>query len=143
MPLKILTGLFALAMTPLMAAAGETTVGPYTIRYSALSSSFLPQATTDKLGIGRSLRQGVINVTVLEGQGAHASSVPAEVTGTAATLTGSRVAIRFRQINDDGGQSWIGTFTVPGNDTLRFDLDVTPQGGPATHVQFTHDYIVD
>ncbi|MGA7297731.1 MAG: DUF4426 domain-containing protein [Rhodanobacteraceae bacterium] len=143
MPLKILTGLFALAMTPLMAAAGETTVGPYTIRYSALSSSFLPQVTTDKLGIGRSLHQGVINITVLKGQGAHASSVPARVTGTASTLTGSRIAITFKQINDDGGQSWIGTFTVPGNDTLRFDLEVTPQGASATRVQFTHDYIVD
>lgn len=143
MPLKILISLFALAMTTLLANAGETTAGAYTIRYNALSSNFLPQATTDKLGIGRSLDQGVINVTVLKGEGARASSVPSQVTGSAVTLTGGRVAIDFQQITDSGGQSWIGSFKVPGNDTLRFDLDVTPEGGPTTHVQFTHDYIVN
>lgn len=143
MKLKTWIGLFALIMLPLLASAGETTVGPYTIHYNALSSNFLPQATTDKLGIGRSLNQGVLNITVLKGDGAKASSVPSQVTGSVATLTGHRLVIDFQQVIDSGGESWIGTFTVPGNDTLRFDLDVAPEDGPATKIQFTHDYIVD
>lgn len=143
MPLKILIGLLVLAMTPLLTNAGETTAGVYTIRYNALSANFLPQSTTDKLGIGRSLDQGVINITVLKGEGAKAASVPAQVTGTATTLTGSPVVIDFQQITDSGGQSWIGSFKVPGNDTLRFDLDVTPEGGSTSQIRFTHDYIVD
>lgn len=143
MKLKIWIGLLALAMLPLLASAGETTVGPYTIRFNALSSNFLPQATADKLGVKRALDQGVLNVTVLKDNGGKASSVPAQVTGTASTLTGSRVAIEFQQVVDRGGESWIGTFTVPGNDTLRFDLDVQPQDGPAAKIRFTHDYIVD
>lgn len=132
-----------LAALPALAPAGETVAGAYTIRYNALSSNFLPPATTDKLGIERSLKQGLVNVSVLEGEGATASSVPAEVDGHATTLTGSRVDIRFSRVSDSGGESWIGTFRIPGTDTLRFDLDVTPRGAPTTHVTFTHDYIVD
>ncbi len=135
--------LLALALLPLAANAGETTAGAYTIRYNALTANFLPKTTTDRLGIESSLHQGVVNVTVLKGSGAAATSVPAQVTGKAATLTGTKVPIRFQRVTDRGGESWIGSFRVPGNDTLRFNLDVAPKGGPATHVQFTHDFVVD
>ena len=141
--LKTWAALLALILLPLAAAAGETTAGAYTIRYNALTANFLPQSTTDKLGIESSLHQGVVNVTVLKGSGAAATSVPAEVAGKASTLTGARVPIRFQRVSDRGGESWIGSFKVPGNDTLRFDLEVTPQGGSATQVQFTHDFVVD
>ena len=140
---KLWAILLALAMLPLAANAGETTAGSYTIRYNALTANFLPQSTTDRLGIESSLHQGVINVTVLKGSGAAAASVSATVAGKASTLTGADIPIRFQRVADSGGESWIGSFDVPGNDTLRFDLEITPQGGPATQVQFTHDFVVD
>ena len=130
------------ASTPISRAA-EVQAGTYLIRYNALSANFLPKAATDRYGLEHSTRQGLVNVSVLQGKGSGASTVAAEVSGYASTLTGAKVPIRFQRVKDSGGESWLGSFRIPGTDTLRFELDVTPADAASTHVTFSHDYIVE
>ncbi|NII12001.1 DUF4426 domain-containing protein [Oleiagrimonas sp. C23AA] len=128
----------ALAQT---AAPGQVHAGDYTLRYNALSATALPATAVRALHLPRSASQGLVNVIVTRGEGPDAPTVPASVEGHAVTLTGTDVPIRFRTVKDDNGISYLGTFKVPGTDTLRFSLAVTDPAGVTTHVQFNHDYI--
>lgn len=130
----------ALALLPGNAFAAKQSVDGYTIHYNALSANLLPEKVTDQLKLERSLRQGVVNVTVLDENG---NTAPAKVQGSARTLTGQPVTILFQAVGEAGNKSWIGSFDVPASGTLRFALDVTPAGAKTQHLQFVHDYILD
>jgi hypothetical protein len=120
------------------ARAGEQHSGDFVIRYNALTAAALPSAATIVYGLSRSNTQGVLIVTVERG---GRTGVPATVRGHAATLLGHAVALKFRSVDENA--STLGTFTVPGNGSVRFDLDVTPQGGATTHIEFVQDFVVD
>lgn len=141
--LAIMILALALACQAMPAAGGELHSGEYNIRYNAFTANYLPDAVIDELGIAATRAQGVVNITVLTTHGELASTVPAKVSGTATTLTGQVVDIRFQRIRDAGGESWLGTFQVPGTGTIRFEVSVTPQGSDARHVSFTQDYYLD
>lgn len=134
--LAVATG--ATAATP----PGVTHAGAFTIRYNALAANALPPEATDSLQLPHSARQGIVNVVVTRGAGYTAPSVPSQVSGHATTGTGAAVPIRFRTITDANGTSYLGTFHVPGTDTLRFDLDVTPRGGSTRHIHFRQSFLV-
>ena len=137
-------GLILLTAAPLsLAANGQQQVGDYTIYYNALSADALPAATMRTHGLTHSATQGLVVISVSRGNGANAVEVAAQVSGRAKTLLGKPLPLHFRNIDDNGSLSTLGSFTVPGTDTVRFELDVTPQGGPTTHLQFTHDYVID
>lgn len=136
--------LAALAL-PLSSQAdqGRQQVGDYTIYYNALAANALPSASMKTYGLQHSDRQGLIVISVSRGADAASVQVPAKVSGHASTLLGKAVPLKFRRIDDHGNLSTLGSFTVPGTGTVSFDLEVKPQGGPAAHLQFTHDYVVD
>jgi hypothetical protein len=100
----------------------------------------LPAVAASNYKLPRSDTQGLLIIAVERNDGAN---VPAAVRGHAATLLGRSLPLQFRRVDENGSPSTLGTFTLPGSDTVRFDLDVTPQGGPTTHVQWVQDFVVD
>lgn len=138
------TGLAALLLLAAAATpAGQFEADGYVIHYNALTAGALPSAVTQRLGVGTTPRQGLVTITVLHAEAP--GTVPAHVEGSARTLAGHAVPIEFRRVEDEGGETWLGLFTVPGNDTLRFDLAVTPAADGATtqRIRFQQDYVVD
>lgn len=131
-----------LAMVPWAGRADDNArqAGDFTIYFNALTTDALPASQAQAYGLPHSARQGLVVVSVSHGSGAASTEVPATVTGTASTLLGAPVKLTFRNVDDGGHPSTLGTFTVPGPGTVRFDLMVRPEGGPATPLQFTHDY---
>ncbi|MBS0431531.1 MAG: DUF4426 domain-containing protein [Proteobacteria bacterium] len=129
---------------PRLATAGqEERFGDYVVHYSALSTDLLSGAVADQLGVPRSPHQGLVNVTILRDDGGRESPVAGSVQGNAVDLSGRSMRIRFREMKDSGGISWLGTFPVDGSDTFRFELTVTPDGGASHTIVFQQDYVPD
>lgn len=122
------------------AAPDSLRAGNYTVHYNALSGDTLPLVSTRAYGLRHASDQGLVIITVNAGADASRTSVPLTVAGHAATLLGHAVPIKVRYINDQSGHSALVTFTVSGSQSIRFDLDVTPQGAPTTQLQFVHTY---
>ena len=50
----------------------------------------------------------------------------------------------MREIKEDGSVYYLGEFPVAGTDTLRFAVEVTPQGASAPlKLDFSKDYVTD
>lgn len=124
-------------------SGGMQREGAFVVRYNALPASALPATAAQRYGLAHSARQGLLNISVGRTEGATETAVPAEVRGHASTGSGTPVPVRFRTIDEGGGVSYLGTFRVPSSDTLRFDIDVTPQGGATQHVHFEQAFLVD
>lgn len=137
-----LVAALALAAGPSATVAGLAHGGGFSIRYNALASNALPANAVAALGLPHSARQGMVNVVVRRGKGYTAPAVNAQIGGYATTSAGARLPIRFRTIRDSNGVSYLGAFKVPGTDTLRFDLDVTPQGAATQHLHFKQSFLV-
>ncbi|RAP58547.1 DUF4426 domain-containing protein [Oleiagrimonas sp. MCCC 1A03011] len=137
--------LIALGLLPLAAIAGKGvwTKGDLKIRYNALPATALPAASAKQLGVAHDRRQGLLNVLITRGKDGTETSLPADITARAMTENGSPVRIRVREVKDDNGISYLGTFTIRHSGTLRFDLDVTPRGAASQHIQFQHTFAVD
>lgn len=116
--------------------------GNLTIRCNALSASHLPEVSTRALGVKRDPSQGLLNVVVTRGKGPEAPNVAADVSARAMTSNGTPVHIAVQSVTDSGGVSYVGSFHIPSTDTLRFDVDVTPQGGTTRHLHFKQAFVV-
>ena len=125
------------------AAAGapdSQRAGDYTIHYNALSGDALPVVSTRAYGLRHDASQGLVTITVNAGPGAAGATLPLTVTGRAATLLGRTIPIKVRYIDDKTGHSALVTFDIHGSQSIRFDLDVTPQNASTTHLRFVHTY---
>lgn len=142
---RIAFGLIAgcLLSTAVLADNGIWTQGDLTIRYNALPATALPASSAQQLGIRHDSHQGLLNILVTRGKDGAETSLPADIQARAMTENGSPVRIRVREVKDDNGISYLGTFTVRHSGTLRFDLDVTPRGAASQHIQFQHAFVVD
>jgi hypothetical protein len=121
-----------------VAHAAEQRAGDLTIRYNALSAAALPAESARAYGLEHEARQGVLNVSVARDD--NDASVPATVSGKAQTLTGTAVPITFREVSEGGSVSYLGSFRIPSNGTLRFTLKVHPRDGSTETVDFVQDF---
>lgn len=104
--------------------------GDYVIHYNAIPSTELTAEIASRYGITRSGSRGLINVAVLRQQDGAAmpGAVAATVTASVRSLTGQRNDIVLREVRDQDAIYYIGDFFVRGDDVLRFELSVTPEG---------------
>lgn len=98
--------------------------GNVTVHYSAFTSSMLPPDVATHTGLTRSKNLGVLNITVLKA-GKPGLAV---VSGTVKDLTGRSSPLSFKQVNDQGGVSYIAQFKITQPDTLTFDLTLETGG---------------
>ena len=123
------------------AGPGQVRGDGYTIHYNALNGNALPLVSTRAHNLRHSADQGLVIITVNTGDADTGANVPFDASGHAATLLGKPVPLTFRHVNDiHGHHSVLVVFTVSGGETVRFDLDVTPQDASATHLHFIHSY---
>ena len=111
----------------------------YRIHYSAIPSTAIGESVARHYGITRDDQHGLLTVSVLrksENDGDE-QAVRARIQAVSQTLIGQRQTISLREAGNDDFISYIGEFRIRGEDTLRFELTVQPEGhGRAIPVRF-------
>ncbi len=140
--LSTLAGLVILMLAALAQAENSQDFGDYVVHFNALSTDMLPASVTKQYGLKRSKNRGMINIAVLRKVlGTTGKPVPAKVTATATNLTGQKRDIGLREIREGTAIYYIGTFPVSHEETLRFTVDVQPEGEKDTfEVKFKQQF---
>lgn len=111
----------------------------YRIHYSAIPSTAIGESIARHYGITRGSQHGLLTVSVLrkgESDGDE-QAVRARIQATSQTLIGQRQTITLREVGNDDFVSYVGEFRIRGEETLRFELTVQPEGhGRAIPVRF-------
>ena len=103
--------------------------GDYTVYYNAFSSAMLQPAIAKQYGIQRSRYRAVLNVVVRKKQPKGGDTpVRAKVTGTATNLNEQMRQLKTREVDEGDAIYYLAEFTISDQETLDFDLKVTPEG---------------
>ncbi len=119
--------------------------GDYVVHFNALSTNHLPPAVTREYGIKRSKNLGMINIAVLSKMlGTTGKPVAAEISAMATNLTGQKRDISLREIREGTAIYYIGVFPITHEETLRFMVDVKPEGSSeAQQVKFKQQFFTE
>ncbi|GMR07240.1 MAG: hypothetical protein BMS9Abin26_0242 [Gammaproteobacteria bacterium] len=134
--------MFSLGFILTFAAAANNdysvTVGDHTIHYNTFNSSTLQPNIAKAFGIPRSNKIAVLNVVVKKGR---KDSAQASVSATATNLNGQMRTINMRKVIDGSAIYYIGDFRFSNEETLKFNIKVTPQGQDrATEIKFSRQF---
>ncbi len=123
-------GLFTLACS----AEQSTTFGDYTIHYNAFPTTILDASVAKSYNISRSKNRALLNISILKKvMGTTATPVTAEVEVTATNLSAQLRELPVREIKEKGAIYYIGEMRVANEETLKFKIDVTPEGQEETY----------
>lgn len=98
----------------------KETFGDITVHYNTFNSTFLQPDIAKAAELIRSKNQGVINVSVVK----DGKPVIASVTGTIKDLTSNSMALKFRQVTEQGAIYYIAQYPVPQQETRTFEIKV-------------------
>jgi len=129
--IKTLTLAFLLfTLLPLTGwAKNSTRQAGYTIHHNALPTATLSPEIAGNYQIIRSKYRGMLNVSVIRDiAGTIGQPVTACINTQAANLTGQIRTIELREIREGDAVCYIGLFPIVHRETLRFTLEVTPEG---------------
>lgn len=119
--------LFALPLSG--QAENSTNIPGYVIHHNAFTTDTLSPEVARHYNLTRSKNRGMLNVSVIRGiPGQVGHSVPAEVSVQATNLTGQSRGVDMREIRDGEAVYYIGDFRITNQETLNFDIEVTPEG---------------
>ena len=126
----------ALALTALLAApvpADEFDAGAYTVHYTALSTMQLSAEVASVYGIARSPNRALLNVAVLRNEPGRAFGppVPAQIVVAAVNTLGQLKPLAMRRVDEPPAIYFLGELTVADQETVTFELQVTPEGEKA------------
>ncbi len=119
------------------------TVGEYTVHYNAIPSTALGADIARRYELTRSATRGLLNIAVLRqtGDDGEPIAVPARVTASARSLIGQVQHIELRELRDQDAIYYIGQFRIRGEERLRFELEVQPEGSDGSiPVRFDHAF---
>lgn len=126
----------ASSMQEAVARAGDAT-----IRASVLPTAMLDAQVARGYGIERSETSALLLVSVRRGGEGQETSVPAQVLAKASDLRGRAQLVEMRELRSESGLlDYVGVVQIDPPDTVRFDVQVTPQGGTASALQFSREF---
>ena len=124
------------------AGASYAEIGGHVVHFSAQSTDQLPPEIARAYNIVRSKNRAMLNVSVLEG-GTN-RPVTAEVAVKTVNLTGQMKNVTMRMIQEQEAIYYIGETPVANQETLIFDISVTPDGeAEASNVRFKRQFYTD
>ncbi len=105
--------------------------GEYTVHYSAFTTDVLNPVVAKQYRIQRSKSRALVNVSVLKKvMGTSSKPVRAAISGNATNLSQQLRELHIRELTEDGAIYYIAVVNVSNNETLRFTLEITPEGEP-------------
>lgn len=120
--------------------------GGYAVHYAAMSTRDLSPEMAQRYGIRQAANRGLLLVNV-QRERAPGTSVPvaAQAEGSAHTLLGEAQMLAFHTLpGGDAAGDLVAEFSFTPLETLRFDLQVRPQGAPRPlSVQFQQQFFGD
>jgi hypothetical protein len=124
----------ALAWT-LPARADNTVIGDFTVHYLAVNSTFLEPEIAAQYGIERGSRLGFINVAVLRNEESNSIGMPvsAVITGGKFNLMQQSTPLEFKEVREGEAIYYLAQFEFSNAETLRFEIDVQPEGQGEPH----------
>lgn len=118
----------------------ETRVGDTVLRATTVPTQRLGDAMARQYGVQRSPGTVLVVIGMRRGEGAQETSLPGQVRVHTTDLLGARQQLDIREVRSDGFIDYVGTARVSLPDTLRYQVDAQPQGGPALSLRFHRDY---
>lgn len=124
------------------AEATNIDIGNHIVHFSALPTDELPPEIARAYNIVRSKNRALLNVSVLTETGGKA--VPAAVEVKTVNLTGQLKNVTMRRIDEGDAIYYIGETPVANQETLVFDIKVTPEGvSQASDLRFKRQFFSD
>ncbi len=105
--------------------------GEHVVHFNAFTTEQLKPETAQAYGIARAQNRAMVNITVLRKSGVGLGSpVAAAVTASASNLTGQLKSLKLREIVEGDREAiyYIGDLPVSSDETLLFDVRITPEG---------------
>ena len=145
---RIITALFAL----LLMTAGLTvnaeqskTFGDYTIHYAAFTTDMLSTEVARQYKIRRSKNRAILNISVLKKvMETTGQPVKAQVEATATNLSRQLKNLTPRELRGNGAIYYIAETAVNNEETLDFNLSITPEGeSAALSFSFQQQFFTD
>ena len=114
-------------------------IGGYVVHFSAQLTDQLPPEVARAYNILRSKNRAMLNVSVIES--ATGNPVSATVAVKTVNLTGQLKDVVMRKIQEQEAIYYIGQTPVANQETLVFDISVTPEGeSEASIVRFKRQF---
>jgi len=136
----LLISAFTLVSQPLLAEQ-FVAHGDYEIHYNAFNSTFIQPDVAQKVGVQRSKRKALINVSVLKVNGATKTPVTAHVTGKAINLIEQVQPLQFSKVDEGNAIYYLGEFGFSGTQIMRLTLEIQPDPNQAAYtVQFEQKF---
>lgn len=119
--------------------------GDYDIHYNAFTSDFLSPQVAQTYKVQRSKNRGVLVISVLKKvMGTPGQGVSGIIRVTAHNLSGQLRSLDVRKISEGNAIYYLSTFSVNNEETLDFNIQVTPEGGDAPYeVKFRQQFFTD
>lgn len=106
----------------------EIRQGDHLLRSSTVASNSLDPATAEHHGIEPAANRAVLNVLVLRRSGKVDTPVTATVTAFIHDLAGVRHDISMREVRENGGISYMGTYDFLPREVIDFKVTALPDG---------------
>jgi len=131
------------AAVPLDASSKD--FGDYVVHFNALTTDQLTPEVAKQYGIVRSPNRVMLNVSIVrKEEGTIGQSVPGSVSAAATNLTGQLKNLQIREVKSGGAVYYIGDVAVADQETLVFNIDVTPMNETSRFsVRFTRNFLAD
>ena len=120
-------------------AEKKQSFGELDVHYSVFNSSFLQPDIAASVGLTRSKRLGVLNISTLYA----GKPVVSRVSGEVKDLLGKRTPLTFTQVKEENAVYYLAQFPITGQEILQFYLDVQGPTGPTQRVQFKQEVFPD
>lgn len=129
----------------LVRAENYQSFGDYDIHYNAFTSDFLSPQVAQTYKVQRSKNRAILVVSVLKKVlGTPGQGVSGILRVTAHNLSGQLRNLDMRKIEEGSAIYYLATFPVNNEETLDFELLVTPQGRDAPYVvKFRQQFFTD
>lgn len=141
----VLTGALLLAAGGVANAEQSRSFGDYTIHYVAFTTDLLSTEVARLYKIRRSKNRAILNVSVLKKVlGATGKPVKAQVQATATNTNQQLKKLNVRELIREGAIYYIAEFVVNNEETLDFELHITPEGeSVALSLQFRQQFFTE
>lgn len=125
----VLAGVLLLAVGSGVSAEQSRSFGDYTIHYVAFTTDMLSPEVARLYEIRRSKNRAMLNVSVLKKVlGATGKPVKAQLRATATNVNRQLKKLSVRELVRQGAIYYIAETTVNNEETLDFELQITPEG---------------
>lgn len=124
------------------AEASSMDIGGFVVHFSAQLTDQLPPEIARLYDIVRSENRAMLNVSVISEE--TDAAVPASVNVKTVNLTGQLKTVNMRRIDEQEAIYYIGETPVANQETLIFDISVTPEGADeAATMRFKRQFYTD